>query len=463
MSSSEGSSFSWTCPSCGRRVPHAVDTCRCGFEQPAHPAAVEAPAVLSDSTSPHRVAKNVLAVGAALAVIAGLFYGMNQRPTPVPPSAARQPSEPRPLRDAPPASTPAPAVGPLAAPPHVERSIEEPAPLQAIPVPATPAPASVPALEDLVNRVSPAVVTIQTSTGRGSGFFVTPDTVLTNVHVVASNSVVTIRRTDGATTTARVETTSPAFDIAVLKLSNPMPGQPTIAMGSAAAARVGQEVVAIGTPLGFLQNTVTRGIISGLREVDGTTMIQTDAAINPGNSGGPLLNRDGVAIGIVRSGYNGRDGLSFAVAIDHAVAVMSGHAAAAPSNASSQYKALAPNVASPLDQARIDSTNAFDQMLAQLAKRADALDDTWQSFKRSCYEGRVVGAFDHEWFAQWEPRAMRGAISPGCGANYGDIQQRSIDVRSSVRAADEAARRADIYPGVRRDLLRKYRLDSLVK
>jgi len=91
---------------------------------------------------------------------------------------------------------------------------------------------------------------------------------------------------------------APAFDIAMLKISNPLADQPTIPIGSALAARVGQEVIAIGTPLGFLQNSVSRGIVSGLRQVDGATMIQTDAAINPGNSGGPLVDLKGRVIGI---------------------------------------------------------------------------------------------------------------------------------------------------------------------
>src|SRR5207244_4665170 len=120
---------------------------------------------------------------------------------------------------------------------------------------------------------------------------------------------------------------SQAFEMAVLKVIGTLANQATIRMGATAGVRVGEEVIAIGTPLGFLQNTVSRGIVSALRDVDGATMIQTDAAINPGNSGGPLLDRSGEAIGIIKSGYNGRNGLSFAVAIDHARAVLDGRLA----------------------------------------------------------------------------------------------------------------------------------------
>jgi S1-C subfamily serine protease len=352
------------------------------------------------------------------------------------------PSAPSPaLADA----TPEPAQPPLSAPDEAE--------------PSTPAAASA-SLEDLVSRASPAVVVVETSSGRGSGFFVTPDTVLTNVHVVSSSASVTLRRPDGSTTTARVEAQSAPFDIAVLRASNPIADQPTLAMGSAANARVGQEVVAIGTPLGFLQNTVSRGIVSALRDVDGATMIQTDAAINPGNSGGPLLDRTGRVIGVIKSGYNGRNGLSFAVAIDHARSVLEGKTATPSTTAgTSQYRAISPAVASPADQRRDDAGKRFDQAIAQLARRADVLDTRWRSFRKNCYEGRIVGSFDREWYALWDQRAMQGAVAPGCGAYFGEFRQMADAIRDAVIAADEAARRADVYPGTRRDVLRHWRLD----
>ena len=84
-------------------------------------------------------------------------------------------------------------------------------------------------------------------------------------------------------------------------------------------ARVGQEVIAIGSALGVLSNTVTRGIVSAVRQVGAVTLVQTDAAINPGNSGGPLLDRQGMVIGVnsMTVGQAGGEGVAFAVAIDH--------------------------------------------------------------------------------------------------------------------------------------------------
>src|SRR5207245_3777213 len=107
----------------------------------------------------------------------------------------------------------------------------------------TPAPEL--ALEDLISRSLPAVVRVETGEGLGTGFFIAPDTILTNVHVVGSNSLVTIRRAGGATQQARVEIRAPELDIAVVKIGNPNPDQPTLAMGSASRARAGQEVVAL--------------------------------------------------------------------------------------------------------------------------------------------------------------------------------------------------------------------------
>ena len=101
----------------------------------------------------------------------------------------------------------------------------------------------------------------------------------------------------------------------------------------------------------------------------------------------------------------------------------------------------------------------MEQTLAQLARRADGLDERWRQFKPRCYEGPVAGTFERQWFAFWEPRAMQGAVSPGCGASFGDIRHAADDIRRQVIAAEEAARQADVYPGTRRDLRRRYRLD----
>jgi hypothetical protein len=308
----------------------------------------------------------------------------------------------------------------------------------------------------------PAVVLVETSSGRGSGFFVSADTLITNVHVVGANSSVTIRRMGGATAPARVAASSGEFDIAVLKISSPEAGQAVISLGSALNARVGQDVIAIGSALGTLQNTVTRGIVSGLRQSGSATLIQTDAAINPGNSGGPLLDRAGMAIGITTMGYSGRQGLNFAVAADHARALLEGRPMPVTPAAArgDDMRTLSPAVLSETEQARTAGTKVLEEALSQLARQAQAQDDYWGRFRQACYQGRVVSAgLDHEWFALFDDRAMQGAVAPGCGATFADVRKRATDLRAAIIAADEAARQAGIYPGVRRDTRRKYRLD----
>jgi hypothetical protein len=165
-------------------------------------------------------------------------------------------------------------------------------------------------------------------------------------------------------------------------------------------------------------------------------------------------------IGVIKSGYNGRNGLSFAVAIDHARTVLEGKTAApATASSSSQYRAISPAVASPVDQRRDDAGKRFDQVIALLSRRADLLDTRWSSFRKNCYEGRIVGSFDREWYALWDQRAMQGAVAPGCGVFFGEFRQMADSIRDAVIAADEAARQADVYPGARRDVLQRWRLD----
>jgi S1-C subfamily serine protease len=320
-------------------------------------------------------------------------------------------------------------------------------------------------LEDLISRSLPAVVRVETNEGLGTGFFISPDTILTNVHVVGSASTVTIRRAGGATQMARVDSRAPELDIAIVHISNPNPDQPTLAMGSASRTRAGQEVIALGSPLG-LQNTVTRGIVSAVREVGGLTLVQTDAAINPGNSGGPLLDRTGQVIGITSLGMRSSvaQGLSFAIAIEHAQGLLAGK----PSSGTAGTTPLTTlndamtgeKKPTDADQSRDRAVKAYEQAIATVAQRADQLDGRWRSFVRSCYSGQIGGSFDRPWFAIYDSRAMQGAVSPGCTDAYDDIQRVANDIRGAIGRLDEAARQADIFPGTRRDVLRRFRLDN---
>jgi serine protease Do len=162
--------------------------------------------------------------------------------------------------------------------------------------------------------------------GEGSGFIVAPDgTILTNAHVVAEASEVTVRLTDRREFTAKVVGVDRRTDVAVIKIDGR--NLPTVRIGDPSKLRPGEWVVAIGSPFGF-ENSVTAGIVSATSRSlpDGayTPFIQTDAAVNPGNSGGPLFNMAGEVVGInsqIYSRTGGFMGISFAIPIDIAINV----------------------------------------------------------------------------------------------------------------------------------------------
>jgi serine protease Do len=161
--------------------------------------------------------------------------------------------------------------------------------------------------------------------GIGSGFIVSADGyVLTNAHVVADASEVTVKLTDRREFVAKVIGVDKRSDVALIKIA--ATGLPVVHIGDSSRLRPGQWVIAIGSPFGFA-NSVTAGVVSATaRPLDENYVpfIQTDAAVNPGNSGGPLFNVDGQVIGInaqIYSRTGGYMGMSFAIPIDLAMNV----------------------------------------------------------------------------------------------------------------------------------------------
>lgn len=155
----------------------------------------------------------------------------------------------------------------------------------------------------------------------GSGFIMSADGyVLTNAHVVEAADEITVKLTDKRELKARVIGSDRRTDIALLKIE--ATGLPFVRFGNPERLRVGEWVVAIGSPFGF-ENTVTAGIVSAkgrsLPQENFVPFIQTDVAVNPGNSGGPLFNLRGEVVGINSAIYSrtgGFMGLSFAIPID---------------------------------------------------------------------------------------------------------------------------------------------------
>ncbi|WP_077037569.1 Do family serine endopeptidase [Pelomonas sp. KK5] len=163
--------------------------------------------------------------------------------------------------------------------------------------------------------------TPQPSHGQGSGFIVSADgIILTNAHVVRDSSEVIVKLTDRREYKAKVLGSDPQTDVAVIKIE--AKNLPVVKLGDTKDLRVGEWVLAIGSPFGF-ENSVTAGVVSAKsRALPGENFvpfIQTDVAVNPGNSGGPLFNARGEVVGInsqIFSQTGGYQGLSFAIPID---------------------------------------------------------------------------------------------------------------------------------------------------
>src|SRR5882757_5977936 len=193
------------------------------------------------------------------------------------------------------------------------------------------------AVVDVVDRVGPAVVRVETPPdrdkrqrgGTGSGVVISPDgLVLTNSHVVQGASSVHLALADARTVKARVLGDDPHTDLALLRIIDDV-SLPAARLGNSKGLRRGQLVVAIGNPLGF-ESTVTAGVVSALgRSLRSSTgrliddVIQTDAALNPGNSGGPLVSSRGEVIGINTAVIAGAQGICFAVASNTAQFMLS--------------------------------------------------------------------------------------------------------------------------------------------
>ncbi|KAF3996353.1 DegQ family serine endoprotease [Glaciimonas immobilis] len=162
--------------------------------------------------------------------------------------------------------------------------------------------------------------------GLGSGFIISSDgLILTNAHVVDGAQEVTVKLTDRREFKAKVLGSDKQSDIAVIRID--AKNLPTVQIGNPAQTRVGEPVLAIGSPYGF-ENTATAGIVSAksrsLPDDNYVPFIQTDVAVNPGNSGGPLFNIKGQVIGInsqIYSQTGGYQGLSFSIPIDVAMHV----------------------------------------------------------------------------------------------------------------------------------------------
>ena len=193
---------------------------------------------------------------------------------------------------------------------------------------------------DVAAAVSPAVVRITTGGGVDTSTGIIPETgvgsgviydgagwILTNRHVVEGSNSLAVELNDGRILDGTVYGIDTLTDLAIVKVEGN--GLPTASLGDSSALKVGQLVIAIGSPLGTYSNSVTSGIVSAKGRTitaDGNdnlnNLIQTDAAINPGNSGGPLLDAGGNVVGINTAIAADSNGIGFAIPIDIARPIM---------------------------------------------------------------------------------------------------------------------------------------------
>lgn len=169
---------------------------------------------------------------------------------------------------------------------------------------------------EIVAHASPAVVVIETDDALGSGFIIKPDGIIvTNHHVVANAKAMRVKLSSGEVyRNVYLLSSDPVNDLAFLKIE--AVDLPTIPLGNSNNVRLGDEVLLVGAPQG-LEQTVSNGLISGIRLDDGVRVLQTSAAASPGSSGGPLLNRSGEAVGVMSFKLVNGENLNFTIPINY--------------------------------------------------------------------------------------------------------------------------------------------------
>jgi serine protease Do len=329
----------------------------------------------------------------------------------------------------------------------------------------------------------------------GSGFILSQDGfILTNAHVVEAADDITVRLTDKREFKAKVIGTDRRTDVAVLKIE--AAALPSVSIGDPSKLRVGEWVVAIGSPFGF-DNTVTAGIVSAkgrsLPQENFVPFLQTDVAINPGNSGGPLFNLKGEVVGMnsmIFSRTGGFMGVSFAIPIDVAIDVArqlqatgrvsrgrigvviqevtkelaesfglpkaSGALVNSVEKGGPADKAgiQASDVILKFDNKEVGSSNELPRLVAATRPGAKANVEVWRKGERKTVAVTVGDTPEERTAAvrRTQPKKPSGEALSKLGLAVSELtaeQRRQLNIASGVQvdSADGAAARAGIRPG----------------
>jgi S1-C subfamily serine protease len=297
-------------------VPGRIDRCRCGHGRGAD---ATAPPPAAGAPTPDRRARGVVEGGLlALIIVASGYYYTSARTTPVPSRTAAS------ARLDMHAATPRLASRDTIASTSAQAAAEHAAPEPSAPAASLdkPEPSATP-LEDLIEHAMPGVVLIEAEKTRGSGFLARPDVVVTNAHVIAGATSVTITLQGGTRVAGTVFESSDDLDLSLVSIPRVALADVPLPLGSASALRLGQGIVALGWAQDLQQSPVTRGIVTGLRRDGNQRLVQTDAVPNHGDSGGPLIDRRGEVVGVTtfRAEVSGTTA-GFAVSIDDVKALL---------------------------------------------------------------------------------------------------------------------------------------------
>ena len=331
--------------------------------------------------------------------------------------------------------------------------------------------------------------------GVGSGFILTSDGfIMTNAHVVDGADEVIVTLTDKREFKARLIGADKRTDVAVVKIE--ATGLPAVKIGDVSRLKVGEWVMAIGSPFG-LENSVTAGIVSAKQRDTGDYLpfIQTDVAINPGNSGGPLINMRGEVVGInsqIYSRSGGYMGISFAIPMDEAVRVsdqLRASGRVTRGRIGVQIDQVTKEVAesiglgkpqgalvrgvesgSPADKAGVEAGDIITRFDGKVIEKASDLPrfvgnikpgtrSTFTVFRRGTNKDLsiVIGEVEPEKTAARKPTDREEKAKPGAAvqllglsvSEIGDAQKKELKIKGGVKvdAATEGAARAGLREG----------------